>query len=55
MLGSHLTKLRSDFDARNFGYRKLSDLVRAHPDLFELDDREVAGSPTEILYVRAKQ
>jgi hypothetical protein len=54
-LGSHLTKLRSDFDARNFGYRKLSDLVRARPDLFELDDREVAGSPTKILYVRAKQ
>jgi hypothetical protein len=53
-LGSHLTKLRSDFDARNFGYRKLSDLVRARPDLFEVDEREVAGSPTKNLYVRAK-
>jgi uncharacterized LabA/DUF88 family protein len=55
LLGSHLTKLRSDFDARNFGYRKLSDLVRAHPELFEIDEREVAGSPTKNLYIRAKQ
>lgn len=55
LLGSHLTKLRSDFDARNFGYRKLSDLVRARLDLFELDEREVAGSPTKNLYIRAKQ
>lgn len=54
LLGSHLTKLRSDFDSRNFGYRKLSDLVRAHAELFEVDEREVAGSPTKILYIRAK-
>jgi hypothetical protein len=55
LLGNHLLKLRSDFDARNFGYRKLSDLVRARHDLFDVDEREVAGSPTKSLYVRAKQ
>lgn len=52
--GSYLTKLRPDFDARNFGYKKLSDLVRARIDLFEVDEREVAGSSAKVLYIRAR-
>ncbi len=52
--GSYLTKLRPDFDARNFGYKKLSDLVRARTDLFEVDERDVAGSSAKVLYIRAK-
>jgi len=52
--GSYLTKLRPDFDARNVGYKKLSDLVRARRDLFEVDEREVAGASTKVLYIRAK-
>jgi uncharacterized LabA/DUF88 family protein len=50
--GSYLTKLRPDFDARNFGFKKLSDLVRARDNLFELAERKVAGS--KALYIRAK-
>jgi len=52
LFGSYLTKLKPDFDARNFGYKKLSDLVRARADLFVVDEREVAGS--KVLYIRAK-
>jgi hypothetical protein len=35
VVGSHLTKLMPEFDARNYGYAKLSDLVTAI-DLFEV-------------------
>jgi uncharacterized LabA/DUF88 family protein len=52
--GNYLKKLRPDFDARNFGYKKLSDLVRARADLFAVDEREVAGTTTKSLYVRAR-
>jgi hypothetical protein len=32
-VGSHLIKLLPDFDARNYGFRKLSDLVEKVPTL----------------------
>ncbi|MGF1625536.1 MAG: NYN domain-containing protein [Alphaproteobacteria bacterium] len=38
-LGRHLSNLASDFDARTFGCRKLSDLVQK-TDAFELQRRE---------------
>lgn len=46
--GNHVTKLRSDFDPRNFSYKKLSDLVKAHPELFVLEERN------KVIYIRAK-
>jgi OST-HTH/LOTUS domain/NYN domain len=52
--GNYLKKLRPDFDARNFGYKKLSDLVRARADLFEVVEREVAGTTTSNLYIRTR-
>lgn len=52
--GSYLTKLQSDFDSRNYGYKKLSDLVRARTDLFVTEERSVAGSEHKVLYIRAK-
>lgn len=52
-VGSYLNKLRSDFDPRLYGHRKLSDLFKAHPKWFEL--KEVASSAGgKDLYVRAK-
>lgn len=52
-VGSYLNKLRSDFDPRLFGHRKLSDLFKAYPKWFEF--KELA-SPAggKDLYVRAK-
>ncbi len=35
-IGKQLANLASDFDPRNFGFRKLSDLVRK-TDAFEVD------------------
>ncbi len=52
--GSYLTKLQPDFDSRLYGYKKLSDLVRARKDLFETEERPMPGSSRKVLYLRAK-
>jgi len=46
--------LQPDFDTRLYGYRKLSDLVRARTDLFVTEERQAAGSSQKVLYLRAK-
>jgi uncharacterized LabA/DUF88 family protein len=50
--GSYLTKLRPDFDSRNYGYKKLSDLVKARNDLFEFEERKLPSSGQKELYIR---
>lgn len=52
--GSYLTKLQPDFDSRLYGYKKLSDLVKAKKDLFVTEERPKPGSSQKNLYVRAK-
>lgn len=52
--GSYLTKLQPDFDSRLYGYKKLSDLVRAKTDLFITEERQASGSNQKALYLRAK-
>jgi hypothetical protein len=52
--GSYLNKLQPDFDSRLFGYKKLSDLVKAKKDLFVTEERQVPGSNRKVLYLRAK-
>jgi len=52
--GSYLTKLQPDFDSRRFGFKKLSDLVRAKTDVFATEERALPGQEQKSLYVRAK-
>lgn len=52
--GSYLTKLRPDFDSRNYGYKKLSDLVKARNDLFEFEERKLSSSGQKDLYIRIR-
>lgn len=52
--GSYLTKLQPDFDPRLYGYKKLSDLVKAKTDLFLTEERQAAGSNQKVLYIRTK-
>jgi len=52
--GSYLTKLQPDFDSRLYGYKKLSDLVKAKKELFEIEERQAPGSTQKVLYLRAK-
>lgn len=53
--GSYLTKLQPDFDSRHYGFKKLSDLVRAKTDLFLTEERSAIGSQHKVLYLRAAQ
>ena len=52
-LGSLLIKKQPDFDPRNFGFSKLSQLVRCI-DRFELDIRQSGKPHTKHIYVRDK-
>lgn len=52
--GSYLTKLQPDFDSRLYGYKKLSDLVKAKTDIFVTEERQAPGSTQKVLYLRAK-
>ena len=52
-LGSGLQKKQPEFDARNYGYKRLSDLVRTLPYL-EVQTRD-GGSGNKNDYVRVKE
>ena len=51
--GSYLNNVQPDFDSRTYGFRKLADLVKSRPDLFETEERRTrSGQP--LLHLRAK-
>jgi len=52
--GSYLTKLQPDFDSRVYGFKKLSDLVKARADIFITEERAVPGQPQNLLYLKAR-
>ncbi|WP_241974482.1 OST-HTH/LOTUS domain-containing protein [Paraburkholderia sp. BL17N1] len=52
--GSYLTKLQPDFDARAYGFRKLSDLVKSHHDIFVTEERAVPSQAKKQLYVKPR-
>jgi hypothetical protein len=52
--GSYLTKLQPDFDSRLYGYKKLSDLVKAKTDLFVTEERKGPRANQKVLYLRSK-
>lgn len=53
-VGHILTKQSPDFDARNYGYTKLSDLIVATA-LFELDRRPPGEGKSAVIYVRDRR
>ncbi len=53
-LGNLLIKKQPDFDSRNFGYKKLSQLVKSI-GLFEVEERKLPNSKAKQVYVRAKK
>ena len=52
-VGSYLSKVRPDFDTRLYGHKKLSDLLKAHKALFEVQERGTAGG-SKTIHVRPK-
>ena len=53
-VGSTIAKQSPEFDPRNYGYRKLGELVAA-TKLFAIEERQVGDSNSKALYVRDKR
>ncbi|MCX4188021.1 NYN domain-containing protein [Methylophaga sp. OBS4] len=53
-VGSTIAKQAPEFDPRNYGYKKLGELVLA-TKLFEVEERQIGDSNTKVLYVRDKR
>ncbi|MBK5964974.1 Maebl [Thiocystis minor] len=51
MVGTAIAKRSPEFDSRNYGYAKLSGLLKAM-QLFDLEERPVGRGPNKALYVR---
>jgi hypothetical protein len=53
-LGNHMRQLDPSFDSRTYGHKRLSDLIRAYPNVFQLKEiRRKDG--TSILSVKLKE
>ncbi|MBS7662116.1 NYN domain-containing protein [Pseudomonas lalucatii] len=55
MLGQSIGKLRPAFDARLYGFKKLSDLIKGQAKRFELQVRGSSATGGEALYVRNRK
>ena len=53
--GRYLNKLRPDFDPRQYGYKKLSELVKSRTDLFEIQERQTQASELPVIYLKARK
>ncbi len=50
-VGNLIAKRKPDFDSRNYGYKKLRELVQA-TGLFEIDERSSADGKQKVIYLR---
>lgn len=50
-VGQYITQYSPEFDPRNYGFKKLSDLLWA-TESFEIDERPQSNSPAHSIYVR---
>jgi len=52
-VGSTIVKQVPEFDPRNYGIRRLRDLIAA-TELFELQERQIGDGPGKVIFVRGK-
>ncbi len=53
-VGSYIAKQSPQFDPRNYGYRKLGELIEAMK-LFEIEERPVGQGQSKAIYVKDKR
>lgn len=53
-VGSNVVKQFPDFDSRNYGYKKLGDLVAA-TELFDIEERPSKGESYKVIYIHDKR
>ena len=52
-VGKLILKKEPDFDARNYGFKKLGQLIKSTPH-FEIDERQTDKSNIKLIYIRVK-
>lgn len=52
-VGSNLSRLASDFDTRTWGYARLTDLFKAHPN-YDVELRSPGDGKAKVSYVKRK-
>ena len=53
-VGKNINNRSSEFDPRNYGFKKLGDLFRAIPQ-FEIEERSQEHGPGRLIYIRWKK
>ncbi len=53
-VGSYINKIQPQFDARLYGHKKLSDLLKQHPKHFLVEERGQPGGAQKAFYVRLR-
>lgn len=53
-VGNYIAKQSPEFDPRNYGYRKLGELVQA-TKLFEMEERSVGDGHSKAIYIKDKR
>ena len=54
IVGQNISNKSSEFDPRNYGYKKLGELIKAM-DLFDIDERQAQNSPGKEVFIRDKR
>jgi len=53
-VGSNIANQASEFDPRNYGYKKLGELMSA-TNIFQIEERTVGNGPSKALYLKNKR
>jgi len=53
-VGQNVANQAPEFDPRNYGYKKLGELIKA-VNLFEIDERSAKDSPGKSIYIRDRR
>ena len=54
-LGALINKKKPDFDPRNYGFPKLSQLIKPLKEHFDVDEREVENTHIKHIYVKIRK
>ena len=54
-VGNLIIKKRPDLDSRNYGFPKLTPLIKSQKKIFEIDERDIDKSRTKLIYVKVKE
>lgn len=55
-VGNLIMKKRPDFDSRNYGFPKLTPLIKSQKKVFEIDERDVdKKGHTKLIFVKVKE